>query len=213
MVKTLRKFKEAILILVPLFCFYLFFQTRGIFGGDSGDLVAAAAVWGIPHPPGYPLYTFISALLIRLPFFTPAWRVALLSSLPSALAVVFLYLTLRQLVKSRLISLTASLTLAFAYIFWLNAEVAEVFGLNSFFICLLIFLILSWHQKPTARRFYLFSFFLGLSLTHHQTILFLLPAFLYLVIKRLPLKNLKRILLKSFLLFATPNIPARFPLR
>ena len=29
------------------------------FGADGGDLLAAAAVHGIPHPPGYPLYLLL----------------------------------------------------------------------------------------------------------------------------------------------------------
>src|SRR6266851_8606508 len=35
--------------------------------GDSAELVTAAALWGVPHPPGYPLYTLLSHLFARVP--------------------------------------------------------------------------------------------------------------------------------------------------
>ena len=33
---------------------YLHNLTRDIYSGDIGDLVTAASVFGVPHPPGYP---------------------------------------------------------------------------------------------------------------------------------------------------------------
>ena len=179
--KFVNSFKEAGIFALPLFFVYLFFQAKGIFGGDCGDLVAAASIWGIPHPPGYPLYTFLSASLIKVvPFFTPAWRVALLSSFSSALTVGLWFVLIKKLTKNFWIGLCGGLTLAFSYVFWLYAEVAEVFGLNSLFFALLIFLAVSWHEKPDKGKLLVFVFFLGLSLTHHHTIVFLLPALFYL---------------------------------
>ena len=35
---------------------------RTIYVGDSGELVAAVATLGIPHPPGYPLYVLLGKL-------------------------------------------------------------------------------------------------------------------------------------------------------
>jgi hypothetical protein len=169
------------------FCsFYLYFQTKGIFGGDSGDLVAAAYTWGIPHPPGYPLYTLIAALLIKLiPFNTPAWRVSLLSSATQAATLAFLYLILKKFIKNQLIILVSVLTLGFSYIFWLYAEVPEVFGLHNLFTSILVYLILDWYEKPTNNKFYLFIFVFGLSLSHHHTVLLLTPAFGYLFSKKI----------------------------
>jgi hypothetical protein len=59
-------------------------------GADSGDLVTAAFTLGVPHPPGYPLYTLIAALFARLPMGEPAFGVALLSALAAAGAVYVL---------------------------------------------------------------------------------------------------------------------------
>ena len=39
---------------------------RGIPGGDSGELVAEACHLGVAHPPGYPLYTLLGHVMVRL---------------------------------------------------------------------------------------------------------------------------------------------------
>jgi len=79
--KSFREKGEGFLLFLLFFSFYCFFQIKSIYGGDSGDFVTAAWVWGIPHPPGYPFYSLISSVLVHLiPFFTPAWRIGLISS-------------------------------------------------------------------------------------------------------------------------------------
>ena len=37
-------------------------------GVDSGDLAAAVAVGGVPHPPGYPTYLILGEVFKLLPF-------------------------------------------------------------------------------------------------------------------------------------------------
>lgn len=59
-------------------------------GADSGDLAAAAFVFGIPHPPGYPLYTLIASGFARLPWFEPAHGLAIFSALAGSAAVFVL---------------------------------------------------------------------------------------------------------------------------
>ena len=42
---------------------------------DSGELVTGSMYAGIPHPPGYPVWTIYSWLWTKLvPFGNPAWR-------------------------------------------------------------------------------------------------------------------------------------------
>src|SRR5215470_4440956 len=44
---------------------------------DCGELVTGSFYAGIPHPPGYPVWTIYSWLwTVLLPFGNPAWRVA-----------------------------------------------------------------------------------------------------------------------------------------
>ena len=58
-----------------------------IVGGDSGELISAARVLGVAHPPGYPTFTILAHLAGALPFGSPATGMNLLSALLDAAAV------------------------------------------------------------------------------------------------------------------------------
>lgn len=170
------------------FLLFLLFQTRGIYGGDSGDLVTAATSFGIPHPPGYPLYTFLGWLASRLPWFTPAWRVGLLSSIPHALTVALVYAFVVRLTKQKIAGLFSAAALAGNYLFFLYSITPEVFALFDLFVVLLMYLLIRWSETKENRYLYVASFVFGLSLSHHHVILFLVPALLFFICKVGPLK-------------------------
>ena len=214
-----NKIRIAIFLGILILALYFYWQTKSIYGGDAGDLVSAAYLKGVAHPPGYPLYTFLGYLLTKIPYSTVAARVGLLSVIPSALTIGILYFLILRVTKVSqgkklsfkevpklsfeelandswrviLPALIACLTLAFSYLFWLYAEVPEVFGLHSFFVVLLTYILFIWSEKKDSRFLYLFSFVFGLSLCHHHIILFLVPAFAYWIYKHkkfLPKKKL-----------------------
>ena len=54
---------------------------------DSGEFIVAAQHFGVPHPTGYPLWTFLSWLFLLLPLGNAAWEVAIFSGLCAAGAV------------------------------------------------------------------------------------------------------------------------------
>lgn len=180
-----RKEKGILLFLFFWLGFYLFFQTQTIYGGDAGDLVSAAVTWGIPHPPGYPLYTFLAALLIKIPINTIAWRASLLSSIPSAFTLTILFIIIRKLTKNSLTAIMAVSFLGFSYPFWLYSIVPEVFSLNNLLAILLIYLALSFNDLQGIEIYYsnlwLMTFILGISICHHHTVLFILPGIIFLL--------------------------------
>src|SRR5271154_1693756 len=54
---------------------------------DSGELITAAAKFGVGHPPGYPLWTLSGFLLTHLfPFGNLAWKTNLLDAVLGAFA-------------------------------------------------------------------------------------------------------------------------------
>lgn len=161
------------------FLLFLLFQTRGIYGGDSGDLVTAAVSFGIPHPPGYPLYTFLGWLASRLPWFTPAWRVGLLSSIPHALTVALVYALVVRLTKQKTAGLFSAAALAGNYLFFLYSITPEVFALFDLFIIVLVYVLVLWSETKKTRFLLFAAFVFGLSLTHHHVMLFFVPALTY----------------------------------
>ncbi len=166
------------------FILFLLFQAQGIYGGDSGDLVTAAFGMGVPHPPGYPLYTFLGFLLTRLPIFTVVWRVTLLSSLPHAATIALVYLIVFRLTKRRMPAIFSAVLLSGNYLFFLYSVTPEVFALFDFFIVLLVYLLIEWKQTKETKYLGWASFIFGLSLTHHHIILFFVPSMVYWVWRR-----------------------------
>lgn len=156
-----------------IFLLYSTFQAKSIYGGDSGELVAAAFTGGIAHPPGYPLYMFLGNLASRIPWGTVAWRIGLLSSLPSALSLAILAKTITIVTKRRVLGILGMLTAAFLYPNFLYAIVPEVFGLYAFFSSILLYCIVRLIQTKEKKYIYWMSFVSGISLTHHHMIIIL----------------------------------------
>lgn len=174
---VIRKYIVSACLSILVFCVYLHNLSQGIYGGDVGDLVTASFVGGVAHPPGYPLFTFLGFLLTRFSFFpTPAFAVGLISVTAGTLGVLFFYLTVKELVKSTLISMISACILAFSYFFWFYSEIAEVFILNALFFILLFYLAVKIAKGKKYSLFPVFFFFLGLSLTNHQTIVLTFPS-------------------------------------
>lgn len=197
--------KKIVFFLFLLLSFiYLYFQSLSIYGGDGGELVTAAYIAGIPHAPGFPLYTLLGYLIIRLvPFFTVAWRVGLLSSLLAVISRVVFFLLLYKLTKSRFYSLIAVLIYSFIYPVWLFSEIAEIVSLNVFFFIIILYLSISYFQTGKIILFDWLLIALGMALFHNYIIALLLPGITYLLSKKRRLattskQNIKILFLVSF---------------
>jgi len=82
------RLRLALVLLASLavpFLLYLLTLAPTVTFEDSGELIAAAYNLGIPHEPGYPLWTMIAHLFTLLPLGTVAYRVNLLSAVLAAL--------------------------------------------------------------------------------------------------------------------------------
>ncbi len=156
--------------------------------GDSGEFQFVPYILGIAHPTGYPLYVLLGWLWGHLlPLGNVAYRMNLFSSFWAAMTVGISYLLMQSLImrtigeRSRILTQTAasiaSATFAVSQTFWGQAVIAEVYTLNAFFVVLVLLLFLHWTRAPLHRgRIMVLAFTFGLALTHHRTILALLPG-------------------------------------
>jgi dolichyl-phosphate-mannose-protein mannosyltransferase len=167
--------------------FLLYFLTaaRDIVVGDTPELITAAVTLGVPHPPGYPLFTMLGHLFSLLPFGPVPFRVNLLGVTCDALTVAVIFFTALRLSRSRPAAAIAALILAVIPAFWRWSLVAEVFPLNNLLASVLIYLLVAWHEEPHRPGVLIAAFFVaGLALTNHHTIVLLVPAFCFVLWQR-----------------------------
>ena len=204
-----RQYLFPTILGVSLFLLYASLQASSVFGGDSGDLLSAIAVIGVPHPSGYPLYTLMGIVLSYLPIESSlAWKVGLGSALLSSLSVVFVYLIVIRLLGNKLYALVTSLTVAFFFPFWLYAQITEVMAMQHFFISVILYLSIRYNQEGNRKTLLLTAFFCGLALTNNQTVLLLFPSVFLLVAPRLwKFKGRIKLFMSSLMIFLIGLLP------
>ena len=161
--------------------------------GDSGELISAAYVGGVAHPPGYPLFTMIGWVATHLWPGSPAVIMNFLSALFQAATVGLVGLLTARLVDPdwpggeargpTIAGGAAAATLAVSTAFWSYALVAEVFALNNLFAVSLLLLAIEWYRDRTkVWALWALGLISGLAAAHQQTIVLLGPALAMLLI-------------------------------
>ncbi|XP_039897966.1 transmembrane protein 260 [Simochromis diagramma] len=126
---------------------------RTVPGGDSGELITTACELGVAHPPGYPLFTLLAHMAMRLlPSLSPAHSVNLMSSLLGAAACGGFCITVCRLAGPGPGAVLAGGLFAVSRLSWQWSMVAEVFTLNNLFIGLLFFLTASFRCAENATQ-------------------------------------------------------------
>lgn len=179
---------------------YLYYMSPEVTLQDSGELVTGAFHFGVPHPPGYPLWAFMGWMWRHLvPFGNPAWRICLMSVLTGALVVGVMTLLMTRSILMLLrampwadqieermkhwIALTVGASMALLFGFnrgvWLWASVPEMRVLNVFMFTLTACTFFAWMMRPERHR-YLYATILvyALGIANHQTIAVMAVPFL-----------------------------------
>lgn len=160
---------------------------------DSGELAVASAYAGVPHPPGYPIWTIYSWLFTKLfPFSNIAFRVGLSSAVAGVMTSSMLALMVsrgsRRLLRGttfisdlpkgqegwiRLMSgIVAGLMLTFNSVMWSQSVIVEVYTFSvCFFVASLLFLFRWTHTPEKNRYLYLCFLMFGVAVTSHQTLI------------------------------------------
>jgi Protein of unknown function (DUF2723) len=164
---------------------YAVSAARDIVLGDTPELITAAVTLGVPHPPGYPLFTMVAHLFSVLLIGPVAFRVNLLAVACGAATATIVYFTALRLSGNRAASICAALVLAFAPLFWSWSLVAEVFSLNNLLAAAFLYFLVVWQELPERMGLLVAAAFVsGLALSNQQTIVLLGPAVLFLLWRR-----------------------------
>jgi tetratricopeptide (TPR) repeat protein len=169
---------------------------------DSGELIVASDYLGVPHPPGYPIWSLLTWafqwLFHKVTYHgypNPAWAVNFFSAFAGALACGVLALLVScsgmnfirgirneaeilgektESLFSCVAGISAGLLLAFSQGMWSQAVIAEVYSLNIVFQTLMLLFLYRWMAEPeNPKPLFLTSFVYGLGMTNHQTIIFM----------------------------------------
>ncbi|MDA1044576.1 MAG: DUF2723 domain-containing protein, partial [Verrucomicrobia bacterium] len=166
---------------------------------DSGELAVAGDHLGVPHPPGYPIWSLLAWLFARTFGFVqfrgqpnPAWGIGLLSAVAGALAAGITAMLIcrsgrdilghlsegnparsesEQSGLALLSGVVGSLVFAFSPVMWSQSTIIEVYSLNAFFLMLVFLMCYRWICAPTDRVLFLMAFVFGLGLTNYQVLL------------------------------------------
>ncbi|MCI0405732.1 MAG: DUF2723 domain-containing protein, partial [candidate division Zixibacteria bacterium] len=192
---------SAGLVLLVSFLVYNWTKAPTLSFWDCGEFIACAAILGIPHPPGSPLYVIIGRLFTLLPISPDIGvRVNLVSVISSAFAAMVGYLIVHRLVDhwtkdktewrfriwKYVGGISGGLTLAFSRTFWSSAVEAEVYGLAMLVTLLILYLGILWWQRPSEARgnqYLILAAYLGiLGTALHMTVFLALPPVMLLVL-------------------------------
>ncbi len=159
---------------------------------DSGELATGSFYAGIPHPPGYPVWTIFTHFWTWLPIGNVAWRVALAGSFAGAIAAGLLAFIVSRgssmIIESiddlknfdrrweNAICLVAGfvsgLLIGFNGYMWSQAVIVEVYPLSVVSLMGVLLCLLRWVYAPYQHRYLYGAFFLyGICVNNHQSLL------------------------------------------
>lgn len=160
---------------------------------DSGELAVASMYAGVPHPPGYPVWTVYTWLFTKLlPFSNIAWRVAVSSAFAAAVSAGLVAMLVSRgstlmlesvaLFKDRdrdwdeRISLVsgylAGMLLGFNGYIWSQAVIVEVYTIAVLSLMGVLLFLMRYTWAPHQRRhLYIACFLFGICFCNHQTLL------------------------------------------
>jgi tetratricopeptide (TPR) repeat protein len=172
---------------------YLYTLAPDVTLEDSGELAVGSMYAGVPHPPGYPMWTIYSWVFTKiLPFSNIAWRVAVSSAFAAALSCGIIammvsrgsMLMLEGMAQFRdlaerhrqsiclIAGISSGLVLGFNGFMWSQAVIVEVYTLGILTFAMTLIFMMRWFFMPDKRIYlYLAYFSFGLCFTNHQTLI------------------------------------------
>ena len=215
--KFFSKLDWAAFWTATLATFAVYFYTLGPSVGleDSGELATAAANLGVPHPPGYPFWTFCSWFFCKVFGWvtymghpTPAWCVSLCSAVFGAFAAgctaMLICRSAHDFISGDDSTATScqlptansllafgggvggALAFAFSPVEWSQSTIVEIYSLNALFLMWVFLLSYRWMRKPSDKILWFTAFVFGLGLTNYQVLLFaIVPLALIIALKNI----------------------------
>src|SRR5438093_462302 len=182
-----------ILTFLVVFAGYLWTLAPDLTLEDCGELATGSYYAGVPHPPGYPVWTVYSWIFTWLvPIGNIAYRVAISSAFAGALACGLVAMMvsrgssmimegiaeLRSIEKRfenalcLVCGFVAGVVIGFNGFMWSQAVIVEVYTLSALSMVGVLACMLRWIYAPHQRRYLYLAFFLfGICVNNHQSLI------------------------------------------
>ena len=186
----------ATTLFLLFFTLYLACLCPSVYFLDAGELITAAYLLDIAHPPGHPIYTLAGKAFTFIPLGSIAFRLNLMSAVFAGMALLFLW-GVWGAVVSKLMSnespehhtantmcgILMVVLFSASYSFAIQAVRAEVYSLHVFLAGAFLYLLFQDHDRkhiPARSQTALLlvsSFLFGLGCAnHHLVFLLLIPG-------------------------------------
>ncbi len=179
----------AVISLTASIGFILANRLPGLGFFDGSEYALHIQGGGIAHAPGYPLFTVLGKAIHAMGA-DGFLAQQLISVLALCVVAIALYKTFALEVGANRPGFGAAFAVSItglgaSYYLRLFAILPEVFLLNVGLFSLLILSITHFYHDPDARKLAIVFFVFGLGICHHHTLVFALPACLYLIAQKL----------------------------
>lgn len=149
--RWLRELPHMAVVFALVIALYAYTTPRYVAFEDDGLFLMNMEFFGVAHPPGYPLHTFLGGIFYHLlPWGTPAFKGHLFSGFAGAMTCVAVYATVAMLTRGRVPAYAGALGYGASMTFWSQAIIAEVYTLNTMMFFLVFALCL--HYASYAKR-------------------------------------------------------------
>lgn len=159
---------------------------------DSGELSVASYYAGVPHSPGYPIWTIYTWLFTLIPISNIAFRVAFASAFSGACSCALLALMVsrgstmiikgidalkdikedNQKAIAGVSGWVAGMLFGFNGFMWSQAVIVEVYTLSIFSLMGVFVCLMRWMYLPHERKYLYWALFLfGICFNNHQSLI------------------------------------------
>ncbi len=172
-------------ILVPAVTLMFFglatmLTSSDLYWGESSLFAARSWVLGAANPPGYPLFLMLLFPFQKLCFGDIIARSNMLGNLIYAVAAGAFFFLMNRLSGSKIIAISTACILFLSGPVLQSIAAVEVYSLNILFFTVLLILL---STDLSMRGCCLVFFFCGLMVSHHLTLVLILPGLLILLLR------------------------------
>ncbi|MBI5883922.1 MAG: DUF2723 domain-containing protein, partial [Elusimicrobia bacterium] len=174
--------RAAVAVFAVFFGLYLWSMTPGLpLYRDSGEMTTSAAVLGVSHPTGYPLYILLGRAFQNLPLGNRAYRMDLLSALVGAWVLALLFRAVARRWGTAA-GLASAALFGLNPVFWSVCMVPEMYSLWMLGSIAVLAMAWSLREKYDGRVWLGFCFVYGLALTNRMDLVLWAPGLLWLAL-------------------------------